>query len=152
MSLNCTETIPVAPTPVRSARASQNVRDAVTAYLQGTHIEQMCDPGLAVPLILQRRGEDVEQLMGILPEGKAVFREGRAGQGNIGTTPGSVRTPGQPPSGRCGQGSLPAFPGPSPWEGRARPAIFEVETLARQPRGERERREGSGRGASHQLL
>lgn len=35
-------------------------------HLQGMHIKQMGHTGLPVPLVLQGRGQDMEQLMGIL--------------------------------------------------------------------------------------
>lgn len=44
------------------------------AHLQGVDVEQMRHPRLTVPLVFQCGGEDVEELVGILPE-----ERGRAG-------------------------------------------------------------------------
>lgn len=82
------------PLPVKQTQATLHVPKVFRVYLQGVHVKQMSDPGLVVPLILQGRGDDVEQLVSILSKGKAFFRA--AGGGPATSEPASVDPQGRP--------------------------------------------------------
>ena len=59
------------------SRAMSIKGKGVTTYLKGLNVKEMGDFGLSVSLLLQGRGEDMEELMGIL---RKVNRDERLNQ------------------------------------------------------------------------